>query len=947
MQEQPSTEPLLDRERPRARIEELLAGVPAGRGGLLVIEGEPGIGKTSLLADAARRGVALGMTVLRARAGELEQAYPYGVVRQLFEAPLSAAGGARREELLTGAAALARGVLDSSTQHGPETAMAVEHGLYWLSAGLAVRAPVLLLVDDAQWADEPSLRWLVYLSRRLAGLAVGVIVATRPAAAGVAALLGLLAADSSADRLVPAPLGADAVATLVRRTLGADAADGFCAACAELSGGNPLLLTELLRAAEVAGVPTDDAGTALLQGLASGSFGRAVLVRFGDLGPAAGSLAAAVAVLGREAELRHAAALAGMGVAAAAEVADRQAAVGLLDAGRPLRFAHPLVRTAVYTGLPAGRRAALHAGAARLLAAEGRPADEVATHLLHCERTGDGGVVTALRAAGRAAGRAGAPDAAAVFLRRALQEPPDPAGRVEVLHELGVAEGAAQDRSAVGHLLAALDGAAGPRSRAVITLDLARVALPGTEFHAVMGHIEQALADLDDGKDAELRRQLEAALLSGAFSLGTFGGTGPAVLHRAGGHEPAGETPGERLRLVWLAFDRFRRAEPVADVVRAAVRALGGGRLLAEETAASQSHTLVLNVLAACDEFDRAAEGFDGAVAQAREQGSAAAFGIASCFRSWVAHRRGRLREAEADSVDAVRVTAEGGLDLIHGYARAQLATVLVDRGDLPGAAAALADVPDDLAAQRHNDAHFLLHARGRLALATGNTAAAARDLLLCGERESASGYGNPAWIPWRSDAAAALSARGHVDRARCLAAEELALARRFGAPRALGLALLGAAVTERGDARIARLRDALAMLENSGARFDQARALVLLGGALRIARDRTAARVLLRDGLDLASRCGATGLADRARAELVADGARPRRDARRGPDALTAGELRVARMAADGLSNREIAQALFVTTKTVETHLGNTYAKLAVAGRAQLGASLAAGAPP
>ena len=945
MHELPPTDPLLDRERPRTRIGELLAGLPAGRGGLLVIEGEPGIGKTALLADTAERGAALGMTVLRARAGELEQAYPYGVVRQLFEGALAAAGDARREDLLTGAAGLARGVLDPSNRHGPEAAMAVEHGLYWLTAGLAARAPVLLLVDDAQWADEPSLRWLVYLSRRLAGLAASVVVATRPAVAGAAALLGLLAVESTADRLVPAPLGVGAVAMLVRRMLGADAADGFCAGCAELSGGNPLLLTELLRAAAAAGTPTDDAGTARLQGLASGSFGRAVLARYGDLGPPAESLAAAVAVLGREAELRHAAALAGMDAAAAAVAADQQAAVGLLDAGRPLRFVHPLVRTAVYTRLAAGRRAALHAGAARLLAAEGRPADEVATHLLHCERTGDADVVRALRTAGRVAGRAGAPDAAAVFLRRALEEPPDPPARVEVLHELGVAEGAAQDRAAVGHLVAALDGAETPRSRAVITLDLARVALPGTELQAVMGRIEQALAGLGDGEDAALTRQLEAAFLSGAFSLGTFGDAGPALLRRAEDHEPPGDTSGDRLRLVWLAFDRFRRTEPVDDVVRAAVSALGGGRLLAEETAASQSHTLVLNVLAACDEFDRAAEGFDRAVAQARDQGSAAAFGIASCFRSWVSHRRGNLREAEADSIDALRVTAEGGLDLIHGYARAQLATVLVDRGDLAGAAATLAGAPDDLTAQRNNDVHFLLHARGRLALATADTAAAARDLLACGQRESASGYGNPAWIPWRSDAAAALAAQGDVDRAQHLAAEELTLARRFGAPRAIGLALLGAAVTERGDARIARLRDAVATLENSGARFDQARALVLLGCALRIARDRPAARGLLRDGLDLASRCGASGLADRARAELVADGARPRRDARRGPDALTAAELRVARMAATGLANREIAQALFVTTKTVETHLGNTYAKLAVAGRAQLRASLGAGA--
>ena len=235
------------------------------------------------------------------------------------------------------------------------------------------------------------------------------------------------------------------------------------------------------------------------------------------------------------------------------------------------------------------------------------------------------------------------------------------------------------------------------------------------------------------------------------------------------------------------------------------------------------------------------------------------------------------------------------------------------------------------------NDAHFLLHARARLALASGDRAAATDDLRACGRRELEFGMRNPAWIPWRSDLAAItgdqelareeLDARAPVRRA----ARDRHRARRAWRGR------------KQGEARIERLGEAVTVFADSPARLEHARALVALGAALRAGRRRAAGRAALREALDLASRCGAGAVAARAREELVADGARPRRDALRGRDALTAGELRVARMAADGLANREIAQSLFITTKTVETHLGNAYSKLAVGGRRALAAALAA----
>jgi DNA-binding CsgD family transcriptional regulator len=271
----------------------------------------------------------------------------------------------------------------------------------------------------------------------------------------------------------------------------------------------------------------------------------------------------------------------------------------------------------------------------------------------------------------------------------------------------------------------------------------------------------------------------------------------------------------------------------------------------------------------------------------------------------------------------------------------------LVDRGEPEGAAEAL-DRHDlaETAAGDYFD-NLLAFARGRVKLALGQADAAVDELLACGARQEAWGALNPAMIPWRSTVAPALALTGRTDEARSLAAEEVERARSVGARRALGMALRAAGMLEERDEQIRVLEEAAAILADSPARLEQARALSDLGGALRRAGRRADARERLDLALDLAHHCGAAGLAEQARAELLAAGSRPRRTGLTGSAALTPSERRVAEVAARGLSNREIAQALFVTVKTVEMHLGRAYRKLDIRSRAELADALPSGPSP
>jgi DNA-binding CsgD family transcriptional regulator len=298
------------------------------------------------------------------------------------------------------------------------------------------------------------------------------------------------------------------------------------------------------------------------------------------------------------------------------------------------------------------------------------------------------------------------------------------------------------------------------------------------------------------------------------------------------------------------------------------------------------------------------------------------------------------LADAEAQARWAVeRATGIFAVDAL-----AHLIEILIERD-------ALADAEDELSRVRAPlDSHSIvavtyLMARGRLRAAQGRRAEALQDFLACGERCERLGIALAVY-PWRSEAAIANASLGRPHEARRLAGAEVTIARRFGRPRALGVALRSQGLAQGGERGLALLAEAVAVLERSQAPVELARALTDYGAALRRAGQRGQARAQLERGLDLAHHWGARRIAGQARAELVAAGAKPRRDAMTGRDALTASELRVARLAAEGKTNREIAQTLFITTKTASAHLSRVYRKLGVTRRNQLAQALVATAP-
>jgi hypothetical protein len=445
---------LRERERELAAAEALLER----RGGVLVVEGRAGIGKTSLVEVACSRAGELGLEVMRARGSELEAGFAFGVVRQLFERRLAGAGAAEGEALLAGPAAAARPLLSGErvAESAADSSFAVLHGLYWLVANLAASGPLLIAVDDAHWADEPSLRWLAYLASRLEGLAAGMLVAWRQGdpAAMEAPLLAVRA--EAAETLHPALLSEEAVSAMVRAAAGGQASDELCAAAYAACGGNPLYLTELLRAAGRVGRPLAalDGGDLLvgsLEGVA-----RAVIARVQGLGPGALGLAQALAVAGDGCELRHAAAIAGVETGSAARLAEGLVRVEVLAADDRPRFVHPVIWEALEASLGSGERDRAHRRAARLLHADGAPPGQVAAHLTGVRPEGDGWVLARLREAAQAAMDGGAPQAAADLLGRALAEPPPPGQRAGVLREAARAEAAAGSEMACVHLEEAL-----------------------------------------------------------------------------------------------------------------------------------------------------------------------------------------------------------------------------------------------------------------------------------------------------------------------------------------------------------------------------------------------------------------------------------------------------------------------------------------------------------
>jgi tetratricopeptide (TPR) repeat protein len=704
---------ILEREAELAKLRGAIEAAREGRGSIVVLAGALGAGKSTLLGAAGDLARGDGVEVLSAAGRELESDYDFGVALQLFEARLAGAEPAERERLLSGAAGLATELLAARGEEAlpREATFSMLHGLYWLCANLAAAGPQLLLIDDAHWADEPSMRFLLYLAQRIEKLPLALILASHSVyrSRGPEALMQI-AEHPRAVTTTLDPLSRAGVKSWLQRNLTAAAASSsFSEARFEATRGNPFLLRELALELQQAGPPEP-----AVSELAPEAIGGATAALLRRIGPGATRLALALAVAGDGAELRHVANAADLEPGEAARVADELAYAGVVRCSGRLALEHPIVRRALYARMPVSERGEIHMKLADALYREGASAERVAAHLLACTHGGQDWVVEALRAAGERAMGRGAPDAAVHFLRRALEEPPSPESRPRVMLELGRAEAMAGDTEAVGRLSSAAELIEDPRQRALTSLDIGR-ALYAQGRHADAAEaFRNGAAEAGDA-DSELRLQLQAAHALVARAAGLP----EQELDRSAIEREGGATPSGRILLAYTALEAAVRGGSRKKVVELAREALGRGSLLDDETSDGLGPYFAAAALIIAEDLQAAEIALTMAVEDARKRGSVLGFATASYYRSWAILTRGRIDDAAADAQNALAGQFYGWRVGLPG-ARAVLASCLAERGDRDAASREIGRGAKEAAEGVETPLPLLLFSKARLLLREG-----------------------------------------------------------------------------------------------------------------------------------------------------------------------------------------------------------------------------------
>jgi DNA-binding CsgD family transcriptional regulator len=658
-----------------------------------------------------------------------------------------------------------------------------------------------------------------------------------------------------------------------------------------------------------------------------------VLFRLARLTPDALQAARAISVLGDGAEFVIAAELAGLDGQAFAAATRELVQAEILRPEPPLGFVHELVRAAVYHDLAPGERELYHERAATLLVRLGAPTEKIAAHVLVMPARGQDWVVDVLRAAADAAFARGDLDAAISLLRRALTEPPSPELRPQLLLELGRVEARTFLPDSVEHLRGAYDLAPEPFMRGDAADQLARtlIFLDDPEEGAI---IAGAAARGLPSQFADFARRLESVELFAVI----FGAEPTADRHerlRAYRElDPSGGGVGVKALAAVAAMGWTVSAGPADRVCALARAALEGDELLAGDGLM----VVVATVPLALADLDEAVEAWDAQRSEAHRQGSLFRVGAVQLWSGYTHYLRGDLIDAESELRASRETISVWGMPTESAWTSPLLAEVLVERGEIAEARAVLADAGSPPAGS--DQAILIDRAQTRLLLAEGRPAEALEYSEIY--RLHAGPKRHPRYVPWRSLKAQSLDRLGRRDEALALAAEEVEIARGWGSPGTVGRSLRVLGTILRTDG-IEQLQEACALLDRAPARLERAKAFAALGAALRRERKPTEAREPLRRALEQADVCGARSLAEHVRAEIYATGARPRTTALEGVLALTTSERRVADLAAGGQTNRDIAQTLYVTPKTVEVHLTNAYRKLGIGSRHDLARALAA----
>jgi hypothetical protein len=796
---------LLERDDVLAVIEGLVARAGDG-GGAILLQASAGMGKTALLdelrASASARASAGGVSVLAARGIDLEQNFPLGVVRQLLQPTLHRAAADERERWLAGAAATAEAVLRG------DAAAAIEEGaafnaLYWLVAAMTADRPLALVVDDLHWCDLESLRWIGFLVRRLEGLSLAVVLATRPPeATPPERAFTALQEDPHVRTVALHPLSEAATRSLVRGRYDA-ADDSFAAACHEASGGNPFLLRELLSAARDDGVAPSAANVGRVASLASAGLQRAVHVRLAALGEDAAGVARATALLGVGASVSLVAGFTRTPVEEVATAAQALQRVDLLAPGPRLSFRHALLRAAVLAGMGEVAVTAGHLRAAHVLHERSAPAEEVAAHLLVCEPGGDDWAPGVLEHAARDASARASPRLAARLLERALAEPVGADRRALLEAELGGALATGGDPRGIDVLLRATQNDEDPVRRAGVALRLAIPMWSSGRVSELPAVIEGARARLPEGHRA-LEFQL-AAIRAAAATWGSGEPVGPNVATALSLlPDPGQDSMATRLALSLLGVAGAYANWPGHELAVLARRAVGDADAHARAIAAGIPLMPAFAVLHLVEDEDGVAEGFDRVEAAQRRRGALAlGLSLTLGWRAMCNVRHGRLLDAEADAQLALQ-TAPDAFARLRNIAVTALARVHTERG-FPERALALVDAQLPFSREGGSEETALRLERARILQALRRPREAA-DVALAISAETQALDCEAAVFLWPAVAAEALLEVGDGEQAAALAARAVSLAESFGAPGPIGCALrvLGLAVQDLGHLRAA-----------------------------------------------------------------------------------------------------------------------------------------------
>jgi DNA-binding CsgD family transcriptional regulator len=931
---------LIERDEELDALAVALARLADRVGGVATVTGPAGLGKTTLLEHSIARALDAGLRVRTAAPGSHERHFAYGVMRTLLEAPLHDADDAERSRLLDGAAVQAGDLLFRGTVPGPDATTSIAHSMLWLCTALTDgAAPLLLVVDDAHWADRPSLQVINYLARRVSDVPVLIVLAFRPEVPEAASdLLSLIGDGRFAESLSLRPLTVAGSAELVRRSAPATPID-VCRRCHDAAHGNPWLVGELGHQVASHGPSALNfpaAPDTTVRALARDVIAR----RLAALSPGDRAVSAALAVLGERSPSHVVATVADVSLDALSAARDALASAGLL--GPDARgLAHALIAAAILENLPRAESERLHRDAAHTLLAEGAGSDVVAGHLLQCAPDGDPAATAVLQeAATNALGR-GAPHAAAVYLQRALDERAPGDDRGQLLAALAVAT-----------FDAGLSGARDRLREAVVQIDdhatrvelLTRLA---TWYVLDAGDDELSLLlarEVAADHSPDTRLALEVTALEMLIMIPDRHperAARLAALNDDDGADPILERAVTAHR-AWLATEL---GTPDADTCAAFARRALDGDLLLREAGSRAGYHCCVRALIFTDHFAEA----EAAIIAMREdpavRGSLRLRAGAAWYAAELAQRTGRIADAENEARLALDLTPDD-VNLFTGGAVEILVWALAGRGAFAEAHALLEEhgLADEIGTQIWEIG--ILHSRAVLALAEGDFPRAYEQAVHAGRLRIAQGRPNPAWTPWRATAALALAHRGRQSEAAALAAEELALAERFGAAGAILAATHAVAVAEADDAQRLEICETALLRDGMPASsLELLRIRLELGHALRRLGRRVEARRSLQLVLAETDRTGAALLAERARRELVATGLRPRRAQTEGMAALTPRQRQVCELAASGKTNRAIAQELFLSVKTVETHLAAAYEKLGVETReALVGALCAAG---